>query len=628
MRWFWFRRKDRAADLERELRSDMDLEATELQEHGLSPKDAQYAAKRAFGNMTLIQEDVRRTWGGSWLEDFIKDVRHTFRALRKSPGFTATSVLSLALGIGANAAIFTIINAVLLKSLPVRDSQELLLLGPAHGSGSQSGMPQDGLFSLFSYDLYKNLQNTRVLGELCAVQSTTETGVSVRRAGWGQPELGQARLVSGNYFDVLGVNAALGRAIRPGDDSASAVPVAVVSFRYWKGRLRADPSVIGSNIYVGGTSFNIVGVAPPDFYGETLRPNPPDLWLPLSADRELNGDRALIDQPTEHWLYLLGRLAPGVSKEQGEVRLTAALRNWLLNRAGSSVSAEDRAEMMRTRVELTPGGSGITHMQRDYALSLRLLLGISLVVLLITCGNIANLLLARGTARTAETTVRLALGASRWRLVRQSLTESLVLAIAGGALGVWVASAGTHVLIALFFRGAEYVPIQTSPDLRVLAFTLMLSCATAVVFGLLPAIRITSQLAPTIKGASPGIKGSRISSRPFGSGATLIIAEVALALVVLSGAGMFARSFANLGGQQFGFNRQSVVVVNVDTLHAGYQHSRLRPLYRSLYVRLNSLPGVKTASLSYYSPFNGCCWGSPSRSKAIRRNRMNECTRC
>jgi predicted permease len=598
--WPFLSRKSRDADLDRELRSHLELETADFQENGLSPEEAQYAARRSFGNATLVREDVRRAWGGVWFEDFLKDVRHTLRALRASPGFTVTAVLSLAVGIGANTAIFTVMNAVLLKSLPVRDPQELLVLGPAVGAGSGTGIPDGGLFSLYSYDLYKHLQSAQAMGELCAVQSTHQTGVSVRRAGSALPEPAQARLVSGNYFDVLGVKTILGRPLRPPDDSAAAPRVAVVSSRYWRRALGASPSAIDSIVYVGNASFTIVGVAPPDFYGETLRPDPPDLWLPLSADRDLNGERALIAQPDEHWLYLIGRLPPGSSEIQAQSRLTTALRNWLLTRAGANPSPEERAEIAQARVELTPGGGGIAHMRRDYALSLRLLLGVSLVVLLITCGNISNLLLARGTARTHETTVRMALGAGRSRLVRQSLTESLMLALAGGVLGLAFASAGTHVLIALFFRGSDYLPLQTAPDWRVLAFTMALSCGAAFLFGLLPAGRMSAKLAPKLRGGR--------SPRAIGTGAMLIAAEVALAFVVVSGAGMFARSLSKLGGQQFGFNPQHVLIVNVDALHAGYDYSRLASLYRALDARLHSLPGVRAASLSHYSPFNKCCW--------------------
>ncbi len=604
----WFRRKNREQDLERELRSDLESEAAELQEQGLSAEEARYAAQRAFGNTSSIKEKVRGTWGGSWFEDLIKDLRYTLRQLRKSPGFAAIAVLSLAVGIGANTAIFTVINAVLLKSLPVRDAEGLVVLGPGRGSGSGTGIPSDGSFSLYSYDLYQHLQGTKLFSGLCAFESSGQTDVSVRRTGWSEPELAQAELVSGNYFQVLGVSASRGRLIGPSDDSASAAQVAVVSYHYWKNRLGGDPSIIGTNIYVGGTAFTIVGVAPPEFYGANLEPDPPGVWLPLSADRPLNRGRALIDKPAEHWLYLMGRLAPNVSTAQADTRLTAVLRNWLLARAGSGMSAEDRARILRSYVQLTPGGSGIVHMQRAYALTLRLLLGISIAVLLITCANIANLLLARGTAQMADTSLRLALGASRWRLMRQSLTESLTLGLAGGALGLLVASSGTKLLIALFFRGMDYVPIQTSPDLRVLAFTLIVSCGAAVVFGLLPAIRMSSRGASALKAASAGIKGSRLSRRSFGLGGVLIVAEVALSLVVLAGAGTFARSLANLAGQRFGFDQERVLVVNVDTSHAGYDYNRLGPLYRRIYSRLNSLPGVKSASLSYYSPFNDCCW--------------------
>jgi macrolide transport system ATP-binding/permease protein len=629
----WWRRKQREQDLEREVRADLELEAVEQQEKGLSPEDARYAAQRAFGNTSVVKENVRDTWGGRWFEDFLKDLRLAIRQLRKAPGFATVAVLSLALGIGANTAIFTLIDAVLLKSLPVRDPGSLVLLGDARGSGSGIGIPRNGSFSLYSYDLYKHLEQTHVFRELCAFQSTTQTGVSVRRAGWSESQLAQARLISGNYFQVLGVKAALGRLMAPSDDSSSAPPVAVISFHYWKEAFNSDPSVIGSTVELGGTSVAIVGVAPPDFYGETLGPNPPSFWLPLSADRQLNHGLALIDNPDEHWLYLVGRMMPNVSASQAQARLTAALHNWLLAREGSAISSDLRQRISRSYIELNPGGSGIPHMQRAYSWTLGLLLGISIAVLLITCANIANLLLARGAARTAEISVRFALGASRGRLVRQSLTESLALALTGGALGLFAASAGTRLLIALFFRGTDSVPLQTSPDLRVLAFTSVVSCGAAIVFGLLPAIRMSGQIVPAMKGASPGIKGSRLSHRPFGLGTWLIVGEVALSLVVLAGAGTFARSLANLADQQFGFNRDCVLVFNIDSAHAGYDYNRLGSLYREMYSRLNSLPGAKSASLSYYSPFNDCCWAfsagvqgytpKPGERMSVRLNRIS-----
>ena len=605
---FWRKRKRQEQDLERELRAHLELEAAERQANGMSRDAAHHAAKRAFGNTGRVKEDVRDSWGGRWLEDFFKDVRYALRHLRQSPGFTATAVFSLAIAIGANTAIFTIIDAVLLKSLPVRDPAGLVLLGDGRGSGSGSGIPLNGLFSLYSYDLYKHLLDTKVFSALCAVQSTTQTGVSVRRPDWSEGQLAQMRLVSGNYFDVLGINAVMGRDIAPADDSFSAAPVAMVSYRYWKTKLGGQASAIGSNIEVGGVSFTIVGVTPPQFFGEVLTPDPPGLWLPLSADRHLNRERALIDQPDEHWLYLLGRLSPNMPASQAQARLTASLHNWLLAHAGSSLSAERRARILRSYIKFTPGGSGIVRMQREYSLTLRLLLGIAIAVLLITCANLANLLLARGSARVAETFVKLALGASRGRLMRQSLTESLTLALTGGAVGLFLASTGTRVLIALFFRGTDYVPIQSSPDLRVLAFTFVLSSAAAMIFGLLPALRMSLQSGPVVKGASPGIKGSRLSYPQFGLGAALVVVEVALSLVVLAGAGAFARSLRNISGQHFGFNRDHVLIVNIDTAHGGYSYNRLGPLYQQIDSRLNSLPGVKSASLSYYSPFNDCCW--------------------
>ena len=361
------RKKSREQEIEDELNYHLAMLARERLEAGETTGEAKFSARRKLGNRTLIKESLRDMWSKIWLEDFLKDIRVTIRQLRKSPGFTAAAVLSLALGISANTAIFTLINAVLLESLPVRDPGSLVLLGDGRASGNGVGIPKSGSFSLYSYDLYKHLHDTNLFRELCAFESTQKTRVSVRRPGWSESQPTQAKLVSGNYFELLGVNAAIGRAIAPSDDSPSARPVAVVSFRYWKEALDGDPSVIGSTIDLGGMSVTIVGVAPREFYGETLSPDPPSFWLPLSADRQLNRTLALIDDPAEHWLYLMGRLAPKLTTGQAQTRLTAALHSWLLQREGSSISAEQRKRILRSYIELTPGASGITHMQRSYS---------------------------------------------------------------------------------------------------------------------------------------------------------------------------------------------------------------------------------------------------------------------
>jgi macrolide transport system ATP-binding/permease protein len=581
-------------DLERETAAHLALLEEDYQRRGMTREDARFAARRAFGGVEQTKELHRDARSFRWIDDARRDLQYAVRTLRKAPGFTTVAVLTLALGIGANSAIFTLIDAVLMKSLPVHDPGRLVLLGDARSSGV--GTRPRGSFPVYSHELYQHLRDAHVLDALCAFQSA-DAQVSVRRAGSSAVGAAGARLVSGNYFDVLGVHAAVGRTLAPFDDSPSAPPVSVVSFRYWKNALDGDPSVVGSTIDLNGVAVAIVGVAAPEFYGDRLQPDPPSFWLPISADRQLDPQRSVVDDPDQYWLYLMGRLMPNVSAAQTQVRLTVALQNWLLTRDGSSVSAERRREISNSRVELNPGQSGVTHMRRNYSQTLRLLLGISAAVLLITCANLANLLLTRGTARRTERSVRLALGASRGRLVRQSLTESLTLALAGGALALLVASAGTKLLVVLVFRGADYVPIQIAPDVRVLAFTFAISCGAAIVFGLLPAIRMSSDIAPAIKG------GSRV-----GLGQALIVGEVALSLVLLAAAVSFARSLANVAGQAFGFDREQILIVDVDPGLARYEYSRLGPLYQQMESRLNSLPGVKSASFSHYSPFNGCCW--------------------
>jgi predicted permease len=591
--WNVVRRSRLDDDLRDELETHLALIEDEERARGADPRQARDNARARFGNPLSYREQALDGVVARWLEDASKDARFALRQLRRAPGFTAVAVLSLALGIGANAAIFTLIDAVLLKSLPVRDPGGLVLVGHARARGVGTG--QRGSVDVVSYDLYTHLRDADVFDRVCAVQSS-EDRVGVRLGDARTAEPGTARFVSGNYFHVLGVDAALGRTLVPSDDAPASRPAAVVSYRYWKNTLNQNRATIGSTIDINGMPVTIVGVAPAEFYGETIEPDPPGFWLPIATSRALKRERNLIDEPDEHWLYLIGRLKPDTATGQAQARLTLTLQNWLRARAGSTISPERATRIAESRVEVTPAGSGIPRMRRSYGETLRLLLAISMAVLLIACANIAGLLLGRGTARRAERSLRLALGATRGRLVRQSLTESLMLALAGGALAVPMASAATTLLLRMVFRDADYVPIQTTPDVRLLAFTFALSCAAAVAFGVLPAIRLQSDIAQAMK---------RVR---FPLGKALIVGEVAASLAVLAAAGSLARSLTNVANQQFGFDRSHVLVATVDPALAGYELERLGPLYEQLQSRLNSLPGVASASLSHYSPFNGCCW--------------------
>ncbi len=607
-----------SAEVSREIAAHAQLLQDDFERRGLSSGEARLAARRALGSTALIADRHRDARSFAWVEDARHDVRYAIRGLRRTPGFTALAVLTLALGIGATTAIFTLINDVLLRPLPVRDARDLVVLGDTRGSGTAVGM-QGGSFTLFSYDLYQRLRDEHVFDALCAVQSSKSL-VSVRRPGMNDAEPAFARLVSANYFDVLGTGAAIGRVLEPGDEAASAPPVAVVSYPYWTEHLHRDPSVVGSIVRIDRVAVTIVGVTAPGFYGETLEADPPGLWMPVAMDRLIDPSRAIVDSAEVHWLYLLGRLGPETKPAQAQARVTSILQDWLRAHAGTRVSSERLTSIVKATIELYPGGSGITHARRTYASALQLLLAMSATVLLIACANIANLLLARAAARERERSIRLAIGASRGRLIRQSLTESLTLALAGGALGMLAAAWGVQLLLALVFRGAGDVPFSTSPDIRVLAFAITLSCAAAVAFGALPAVRGSANT------------GSRHTGS-IGWANALIVGQVALSLVVLAAAGALARSLSNLATQSFGFDTEQVLVVDIDPARAGYDANRLGPLYRDISERLNTIPGVNRAALSYYSPFNECCWGftiaplgytpRPGEARGARLNRVS-----
>lgn len=602
-----FRRDKDSSELDEELDDFLEMAVEEKIKRGMSRSEALRSVRLEQGSSDVTREIVHAARWESFLEICGQDLRIGMRRLGKSPGFTAAVVLTLALGIGATTAIFTLIDAVMLKSLPVANPKQLYRLGDNNNCCVMTGTQNDGSFVLYSYPLYEHLRDhTPELTQLAAFGSFL-SDLSIRRNGdsaAAQPYKGE--YVSGNYFEMFGIGAFAGRTLMAQDDTTGAPPAAVISYHTWQARFGSDPSVIGAVFTINTIPYTIVGVAPPPFYGDTLRSDPPDFWLPLAT----NPDRWLFDNGPE-WLYLIGRMGPQATPASVQAKLTGELQQWLWStgyseaapeqRNDSALVAKYRQEIAQQHVHLTPAGRGVAQMQTDYALGLRLLVTLSALLLLIGCANIANLLLARGSAYRSQTAVRLALGAPRSRLVRQMLTESLLLALFGGAAALSVAYAGTHAILALAFRGASYIPIDARPSIAVLGFAFLLSLATGILFGVAPAW-MTSHANPatTLSGAgrSKGDRSSVIQK-------SLVIVQVAFSIVLLIGAGLVTQSLRNLQYQQFGFVTDGRLIVNIAPALAGYTPDRLAGLYQRLEESLPQIPGVLSASISWYSPLDG-----------------------
>ena len=606
----FFRRGRWDAERSRELRSYIETETEENITRGLSPEEARYAARRKLGNPALIREEIYHMNSIGFLETFWQDLRYAIRRLRQSPGFTAVCIATLALGIGANAAIFTLVDAVMLRSLPVPDPGQLYRLGDNNNCCVMTGTQNDGSFVLYSYPLYENLRDhTPEFSQLTAFESYL-AALSVRRVGAaGAAEPYKGEFVSGNYFTMLGVSAFAGRMLAPGDDSAGAPPVAVMNYHTWRQHFGLDPSVVGSTFNINGRPYLVVGVTPPAFYGDTLRSDPPDFWLPLAL--EPNGR---LQRSDLEWLYLMGRLKSGETPGQAQARLTAELQQWLWSTGSADATPEQRnnpalveqarREIARQHIRLTPARGGVDQMQTDYAAALRLLMTIAALVLLIACANVANLLLARGTADRSQMAVRLALGAPRSRLIRLRLTESVLLALAGGAAGLYIAYAGARAILLVAFRGANYVPIEPRPSLFILGFAFLLSLATGAIFGVAPAwMGARSDPADALRGL-----GRSTGERSSGIQKILVTCQIAFSVVLLIGAGLVARSLLNLEDQHFGFVTEGRLIVDIDPSLAGYTPAKLFGLYQRLEQDLSQIPGVLSASLSGYSPFGGNNW--------------------
>ncbi len=533
----------------------------------------------------------------------LEDIRYAIRQFLKTPGFTLTAILTLALGIGATTAIFTLIHAILLKSLPVARPSELIRVGDTENCCINGGMQND--WSLFSTDQYRRFRDqTPGLSDLAAFEAGRDA-IGVRRAGsnhGAEPYMGE--FVSGNAFDTLGVSAWMGRLLRPADDVKGAPLVVVMSYRTWQQKFGQDASVVGSSVFINGQAFTVVGITPPGFFGERLMGDPASFYLPLSASPVVaNGAFDVLDNPQLTWLNLIGRLQPGVDTKKMETQLQLELHQSLLDPA-AKVDARDAGLIPKQTLHLSPGGGGVQQLQNDVKDGLHLLMWISTFVLLIACANIANLMLVRATTRKAQTSVRSALGAPRSRLVRQALTESLVLAVLGGAAGLAVAYGGARLLLHLA-SGRSYLPINASPSLPVLGFAFAAALVTGVLFGTAPAW-MTAHTDPI-----EALRGSNRSTRKSGLWAqrSLVVIQAAVSLALLCAAGLLIRSMSNLQNRHFGFETRNRYMIHIDPQMAGYKAAQAEAFFRQLHDSLAAIPGVKGVAWSTYSPMDGNNWG-------------------
>jgi len=549
----------------------------------------------------------------------LSDFHQALRQLRKSPGFTITVVITLALGIGATTAIFTLVQQVMLRSLPVANPDQLWRIGDAvrccnwggYTQGFEGNHPND--FTLFSWELYKHFRaNTPAFEDLAALQAGNAP-LGVRRSGSNAAaDTRNGDYVSGNFFRTFGIQPWRGRMLTDADDQEGAPPVAVMSFHTWQEKYGSDPSVIGAIFLLNGHPFTIVGIAPPGFYGaKVVEVGMPDFYLPMITEPLIDGPTARLKNPQENSYDLIGRVRPGTNPKTLEAQLQNELHQWLASHV-SDMGPQEKATWQKQTLHLTPGGAGVSALRRNYGDGLLLLLAAAGCVLLVACANIANLLLARGLRNRQQTSVRVALGASRRRLVRKALIESITLGFIGGAAGIGLAYAGARLILHLAFRigGPDnFVPVTASPSTAVLLFTLALSMVTGVIFGIAPAW-ITSHADPieALRGANRSVGGRRTWAQKM-----LVISQAAISLVLLSAAAMLGKSLLNLQHQNFGFQTSGRYVVWVNPLLSNYKPEQLTPLFRQIENRLRAIPGVRMVSSATYAPMTGDEWNTGVR---------------
>ncbi|HEV2688156.1 MAG TPA: ABC transporter permease, partial [Bryobacteraceae bacterium] len=533
-----------------------------------------------------------------------RDFRFALRMWRQHPSFTVVALLSLALGIGANTSIFSMMDALILRQLPVQHPEQLVLLGRGQGSGVASSFPHEEGVVYSQVFLDRLRAKNQVFSEVAGMESM-RTKVHGRFAGANtEAEPLKIRLVSGSYFPMLGVGAAAGRVLTADDDrTPGANPVAVMSYALWQRRFSRDASVVGRAVTFNETAFTIIGVASREFAG-TVMDESPDLWIPLSMQArvqpELEDPRGTLTQS----LWVMGRLKPGVSLIAAQANANVVFQQWLHEIAGALPSAERVEDMRKARIALTEVGTGVSFLRQDFSDPLKILMVLVGLVLLVACVNIANLLLAQSSGRQREIAVRLALGADRRRLMSQLLSESLLLSFVGGALGILIAWWGGQLLLTLVQSGPDRLPLEVGPNAHVLLFTLGISLLTGLFFGLTPALRMTRvDVAPSLKEG----KGTARSQSRSRFGQALVAGQVALALFLMIGAGLFVRTLEKLEQTGAGFDRNQTVLLQLDTEAANAKGPALMALRRGVEERVRALPGVQAVSFSMLT-FNEGHW--------------------
>lgn len=602
----YFHRDQLNRDLAEEMQLHLELRRQQQLERGMPLTAAARAAHIKFGNTSHIKEKSVMAWGSETLESCFRDIAYGARALLRSPALTMVALLSLALGIGANTAIFSLLDAVLLRSLPVKDPQQLVVLGKGDSSGIGDNFVDT---DLYSYPFYRQLQQRNaVFSNVAAIFSMTDDvhGFVLYSPGesGANSELMHVNLVSGSYFPMLGVEAQIGRTLTEADDNSEGDhPVIVLSHGFWKRALASDPNVLSRKIKLGPTIFTIVGVAPAEFFGTSVGESP-DMWAPLSMVKIVPPGWDAYNKNFTQSLNVMGRLKPGVSLTQATADVNLLLQQITRGFSDANLSQHNLDKLSKAHILLTPMDNGLSSIRHEFSAPLQILMAVVAVVLLIACANIANLLLARSTARARELAVRQALGARRRRLVRQLLTESLLLAVAGGLLGIGFAVVASRFLLRMVSAGPESLPLDIGLNLRLLGFTLTVTVATAILFGAIPAFRATRlQLTNSLKESrGPSSAGTR---NPLAK--VLVISQVALSLVLMVGAGLFLRSLVNLNHVDPGFNRENVLRLQIETDALGYEKDdpRLNALYEEVESRVNALPGVKAASFSAFTFHEG-----------------------